>query len=163
MKLKTIAIGAAGLVAGALVTVSPALAADPSGAVLWTNDQFKGIEKSLAAKMDETKSATEVVINKGNFNALVFYREASGQAEIHEKLADFVVVKSGEGSVLVGGKAVGAKPTTPGELRGTAVEGGTKYQLKPGDVLYIPVNTPHQMLIEPGKHLDALVIKVESK
>ena len=47
------------------------------------------------------------------------------------------------------------------ELRGTALEGGTKYPVSAGDVLYIPANTPHRTLVEPGKQLNVMVIKVQ--
>ena len=141
----------------------PLGAADPSGAVYWNAADFKTLDKKAAAHMDATKSGMEQLMNAGNHSAIIFHREGNGQAELHEKLADFIVVRSGEGAVSVGGKVVGGKPSGPGEVRGTSVEGGTRYKLAAGDVIYIPANTPHQMLVEPGKQLNAMVIKVEAK
>ena len=141
----------------------PVFAADPTGSVFWGAGEMKATDKELATKLDETKSAMAKLITMSNFNMLIFHREGSGQSEVHEKFADFVIVQSGEGAILVGGVSKNAKPTTAGETRGDGVEGGTKYQLTPGDVLFIPAGVPHQMIVETGKELNAMVIKVEAK
>jgi len=109
------------------------IAADLGGAIYWSAEQLKGLEKTLAGKMDETKSGTEQLMNKGNHNALVFHREGSGLAAVQEKLADFVVMRSGKGAVLEGGKVVDGKPVGPGEICGRSVEDGTRYKLAPGE------------------------------
>jgi quercetin dioxygenase-like cupin family protein len=36
-----------------------------------------------------------------------------------------------------------AKPVGPGELRGSAIDGGQAQQLAPGDVMIVPAGTPH--------------------
>jgi quercetin dioxygenase-like cupin family protein len=41
--------------------------------------------------------------------------------------------------------------TAPGERRGTAIEGGTTMVVRPGDYLFIPPGTPHQMVVKPGQ------------
>jgi mannose-6-phosphate isomerase-like protein (cupin superfamily) len=146
-----------------LACLTPLFAADPTGAVLWKTTALNGMEKTLATKMDETKSGTGPLLNGSGYLAIFFHREANGQAEVHEKLADFVVVHSGEGAILVGGTVVGGKPSAPGEVRGTSIAGGTLYPVAAGDVLYIPANVPHQMQVKPGKQLNAMVIKVEPK
>jgi mannose-6-phosphate isomerase-like protein (cupin superfamily) len=147
----------------AAANLIPLSAADQSGAVFWSASQMKAKDKELATKMDETKSGMDKIITMSNFNALNFHREGSGQSEVHEKFADFVIVRSGQGAILVGGTSRNAKPTTPGETRGEGVEGGTRYKLTPGDVLYIPAGVPHQMIVEKGKELNAMVIKIEAK
>ena len=146
-----------------LACLTPLSAADPTGAVLWNTTQFNALEKTLATKMDETKSGTGPLLNAIGYSAIFFHREATGLAEVHVKLADFVVVHSGEGAILVGGTMVGGKPSAPGEVRGTSIKGGTLYPVVAGDVLYIPANVPHQMQVKPGKPLNAMVIKVEPK
>ena len=146
---------------GALLISMPVYAADSSGAILWSAHDFKGFEKSLVPKMDATKGGNAELIKEKTYNAIVFHREGSGPPEQHEKLADFMVVKSGEGAIQVGGKLIDAKPSGVNELRGSALEGGTKYPVSAGDVLYIPANTPHRTLVEAGKQLNVMVIKVQ--
>ena len=66
-------------------------------------------------------------------------------------------------TVLVGGKIIDGKPTGTDEIRGRAIEGATKYPIAAGDTLYIPANTVHQFLVEPGKNFTAMVVKITPK
>ena len=144
----------------ALSAMFPLNGADATGAIQWTAAQFDGMQKDLATKLDQTKSGMGQLLREASYNVVLVHREGSGQGEIHENLADFIIMRSGSAVILVGGQAVNPKPTTPGELRGERVEGGTRYAMNTGDMLYIPANTPHQILIEKGKVMNAIVIKV---
>jgi mannose-6-phosphate isomerase-like protein (cupin superfamily) len=135
--------------------------ADPSGAKLWTAADFNALEKILVTKMDATKSGSQQVMNMKTHNALVFHREGTGEPEIHVKLADFMVVLSGEGQIQVGGNLTEGKSTAPDEIRGKTLEGGMMYKIAQGDVLYVPANTPHRTHVAPGKQLNVMVIKVQ--
>ena len=55
---------------------------------------------------------------------------------------------------------VGLDGSPPGDL---ALRWAIGHALAVGDVIYIPANTPHQMLVSGGKHLNAAVVKVEPK
>jgi len=151
MKISVIAIAFALLAARA---------ADVPPARLWKGTEFGPLAKTLATKMDETKSGMQPLLQGPGFSMIFFHREGSGNAEVHEKLADFLVVKEGEGAVIVGGRVIAPKSTAPGEIRGTGIEGGTQHTLAVGDIIYIPANTPHQMIVAAGRRLDAAVIKV---
>ena len=76
-------------------------------------------------------------------------------------MTDFFVVQSGEATLVVGGEVPGAKTTAPHELRGPKINGGERRKLVAGDVVHIPANTPHQLLVEKGKQFTYLFIKVE--
>jgi mannose-6-phosphate isomerase-like protein (cupin superfamily) len=156
---KLLMLGSAALT---VLTLFPVRAADPTGAILWTAQDIKNVEKSLAQKVNsETKAADDHLMTEKTHNVLFFHRVGPGVPEIHEKLADFMVIQNGEGAVMVGGKLIDGKPSAPDEIRGKSLEGATKYKLRAGDVLYIPANTPHLTLVEPGKELDVMVIKVQ--
>jgi len=91
-------------------------------------------------------------------------RVKSGGGEKHEHWSDFLIVVEGEGKEIVGGTLAGAKAgNAPGEWRGTGVEGGTTYDLHPGDVIHVLAGTPHQQISLPGKPLVCYVIKVAEK
>jgi hypothetical protein len=64
-------------------------------------------------------------------SAFVAYRDGNGEAEIHEKLADLLLIRSGEGVVLVGGKIVEGKPSGTDEIRGKSIEGGANIPSRP--------------------------------
>jgi mannose-6-phosphate isomerase-like protein (cupin superfamily) len=95
-----------------------------------------------------------------NHYTMLSYRNRSGGGEIHEHYADIFVVLEGDATLLTGGKLVGAATTSPGELRGSAVEGGSTTELHTGDTVHIPAGVPHQLVIESGKDFVYYVIKV---
>jgi mannose-6-phosphate isomerase-like protein (cupin superfamily) len=146
-----------------LLTPAILLAADPAGFTMWKSSELKGFETKLKPKMDAQKIGMQNLANFGNHTAMVVHREASGQAELHVTVADVFVVQSGEGTVVVGGKIPSEKTTAPGEVRGPSVQGGSKHAVSAGDIVHIPANTPHQMLVDPGKQVTYFVVKVESK
>ena len=135
-------------------------AADSTQALYWSANKLKDIDKSANAKLNpERHLGTERLLD----SAFVAFRNGSGEAELHEKLADLIIVRSGAGAVLIGGKMVGGKPSAPDEVRGTSIEGGTKYPIAAGDTLYVPANTPHQFVMEPGQSFTAMVVKITPK
>ena len=82
---------------------------------------------------------------------------------MHEKIADVIVIQSGQAAIVIGGKIINGQTTAANEIRGTAIEGGEKQSLKAGDVVHIAAKVPHQMLLEPGQTLDYIVLKVDSQ
>jgi mannose-6-phosphate isomerase-like protein (cupin superfamily) len=65
--------------------------------------------------------------------------------------------------IVIGGKIVNGKTTATNEIRGTSIEGGEKRTLKAGDIVHVPVKTPHQVLLDAGQTLDYVVLKVDSQ
>jgi quercetin dioxygenase-like cupin family protein len=55
------------------------------------------------------------------------------------------------------------KIVSPGEHRGSAVQGGTQTILNKGDVVHIPAGVSHQLLIPAGSTFVYFVIKVKEK
>ncbi len=148
------------LITGIVLSVFALQAADPAQAVFWSSSQQKDFNKNAQAKLNlDRHLGTERLMD----SAFVAYRNGPGEAEIHEKLADLLLIREGEGTVLVGGKIVGGKPSGQDEVRGTSIEGGTRYPIAAGDILYIPANTVHQFLVEPGKSFTAMVVKITPK
>jgi mannose-6-phosphate isomerase-like protein (cupin superfamily) len=128
--------------------------------MFWSANQQKGFDKNAQGKLNpERHLGTERMLD----SAFVAYRDGNGEAEIHEKLADLLLIRSGEGVVLVGGKIVEGKPSGTDEIRGKSIEGAKKYPIAAGDVLYIPANTVHQFIVEPGKSFTAMVVKITPK
>jgi mannose-6-phosphate isomerase-like protein (cupin superfamily) len=140
-----------------------AIAAVPAGYDHWTAEQFKTRAEALHKTMN-AGLASETLGRWGNHLLLKTRREASnGQAESHEKQADLIIVQSGQATIIIGGKILNAKTTAINEIRGTSIEGGERQVLKAGDVVHVPVNTPHQVLLDAGQTLDYVVLKVDSQ
>ena len=144
-----------------LVLPLTSVADDKTGAKLFSAGDLKGFEKSLVPKMDQTKGGNQTLLTTKTHGALVFHREGSGEPEIHTKLADFMIVLSGEGQIQVGGNLTEGKTTAPDEIRGKALDGGTMYKIAQGDVLYVPANVPHRTHVAAGKQLNVMVIKAQ--
>ncbi len=139
-------------------------AGEPSGFAHWSAAALQGYQEKLAARVDpKSKSATERLGRFGNHFFMLGYREGNGEAELHEGQADIFVVESGAATLIVGGEIAEAKTSSPGELRGPSIHGGERVKLGVGDVVHIPANTPHQLLIEPGVKFAYFVMKVDVK
>ena len=148
------------LVLLALAGLVSVQAADPTQPLFWSASQLKDVDQKANAKLNpERHLGTERLLD----SAFVAFRNGSGEAELHQKQADLIIVRSGAGAVLVGGKMIGGKPTAADEMRGTSIEGATKYPIAAGDTLYIPANTVHQFWMEPGQAFTAMVVKITPK
>ena len=84
------------------------------------------------------------------------------EAEIHMVDTDIFFVTSGEATLVVGGKVIGAHPISePFEWRGTGIEGGTTYHLKKGDIMIVPPGVPLQFKNIPDSPFLYVLIKVQ--
>lgn len=135
-------------------------AGDPAGFHVWKASQIDVIGKKLATKLDAHKVGSESLVAVGNRSFSVAHREGSGQVEWHAKVADILMIESGEATLVYGGEIVGGKTTEPGQIRGESIKGGTEILLGQGDVIHIPAKVPHQMKLAPGKTVTYFVAKV---
>ena len=122
----------------------PLLAADPEAFVIWPKGVPPGGPKEKLSFGDHTLS--------------ISHREQNGVPEVHEKLADVLVVQSGEATLVLGGEVVGPHSTGPGEIRGTSIRNGVSRKVAAGDVIHINPGIPHQFFIEPGKQITYVVV-----
>ena len=125
---------------------------------IYSASELRGMDQKLAQK--RASFASEDLVRYGNHYTLLARREATGSAEVHEHEADIFVVEGGEATIVTGGKIVNGHAEKPGEIRGSAVEGGERHQLATGDIIHIPARTPHQLLIKKGKPFTYFVVKV---
>jgi len=73
-----------------------------------------------------------------------------------------IIVQSGHATIIVGGKILNGQTTAPNEIRGTSIEGGERQALKAGDVVHVPVRTPHQV-VDTSQAFDYIVLKVDTQ
>jgi hypothetical protein len=135
------------------------VAADPDGYAQYSSTDLK--TRVDAAKPDDHKVRMDRVANWGNHSLLAIRREGDGEAEVHDTQVDVIFVKSGEGTLILGGTVVEPRTTAPGETRGKSIKGGVSKKMVAGDVIHIPAKIPHQMLVP--KALSFEVVKVETK
>ena len=146
----------------AILAAAAALPASaPKGFDHWTAAQLRGLEKKLSPKINAQKIATESLGSYGDHSFLVAHREGDGEAELHETQNDVMVIETGEGTLVVGGTVVEPRTTAPHEIRGPSIRGGEKIPVAAGDVVHVPLRTPHQMLVAPGKQITYFVVKID--
>jgi mannose-6-phosphate isomerase-like protein (cupin superfamily) len=143
-----------------LLLVLPLSGAEPAGYKYWSDAELKSMARPLSNKSD-AKTSSENLGNFGVDHALMVHRVASGVAELHERVADVMVVESGAGTLIVGGAMPGSRTTAPGEVRAPSIDGGIRQKIAPGDILHIPPKTPHQVLLEPGTQITYFTLKVK--
>ena len=149
---------AASIILGALLGAAAAQAAPADH---YTAAQLVHEMAKLKAQAAATGSASEKLQQYPGHFTMLAYRNRDGGGEIHRQFADIFMVVRGKAVLLTEGSIPDAKEESPGELRGAAVMGGTRTPLGPGDVVHIPANTPHQLLVPKGKDFVYFVIKVK--
>ncbi len=141
------------------------LLASASAAAAQAGDGVYASAGQIAAMVAKTTDgvATAAVPTGPGTTLLAAHRTADGQVEVHMKLNDELIGRSGHATVLVGGKVEGNKETAPGEWRGGRITGARSYAMGPGDVLWIPAGTPHQTLVPKGGDFGYLAFKFDVK
>jgi glc operon protein GlcG len=123
--------------------------------------QANGAAFFPASAVVERFEAGGLLLDEPGFKIDAGRREAPGEAEYHEHTADVMRVVEGNATVIVGGEMRAPREIAPGEIRAEAVEGGTRHELAPGDVLAIPQRVPHQF-VDVSEPFLYFVVKVGS-
>jgi mannose-6-phosphate isomerase-like protein (cupin superfamily) len=122
---------------------------------------LKTMEQKLEQKTDASGLATETIKKYSTDYSMLAFRKQSGKAELHEKFADFYVVVEGSATLVSGGHIVNGAPSAPGEVRGDSVQDGKETKLKKGDIVHIPANIPHQLVLSKGETFQYFIVKVQ--
>lgn len=105
-------------------------------------------------------SASETLKEYPGHCTMLSVRLRSGVAELHEEFADLFFILDGRATLVTGGTIAHGKRTAAGEVRGSSIEGGSRQELRAGDVAHVAAGTPHQMLLAADKTLSCLVVKI---
>jgi len=138
----------------------PASGSAQDGVAVWRHDELMRRDAALATSIGADGSSRETLADYGNHRFRYLRRASDGRPEQHDRIIDVVIVHSGRGTLLVGGEMV--NPTgnaTTGEYLGTAIDGGQRHELGPGDVVHIPAGLPHSFLVPEGEHLTYVLVK----
>jgi len=130
----------------------------------YTPDSLLQQAKPLQEKAaNSTGSASETLQKYGVDYTMLSFRSKDGTPELHEKFADIFVVVDGSATLLSGGELANPTSTSPGEMHGTSILHAATTSLSKGDIVHIPANTPHQLLIPQHGTFTYFVIKVKEK
>lgn len=105
-----------------------------------------GVPMRVHYVSNDTVSSTMVkggqIISDNGLTVLA-NRAAARGSEMHAKTNHLFIIVEGEATFVTGGKLTNARETEPGQTRGDGIDGGVTHQLRKGDVITIPANTPH--------------------
>jgi mannose-6-phosphate isomerase-like protein (cupin superfamily) len=135
----------------------------PQGFEHWTADSLKQLDQTLHTEADASTHHMSVrrLGDFSNDTFMLSQRQADGIVEWHENQADVFFVQSGSATLLVGGTMVGGETVEPHEKRNGTIQGGVRQKLSAGDVVRIPPQVPHQILLDGSKEFTYFVIKVK--
>lgn len=135
------------------------------------SQEMKSDHWSPAELLERAKHLHELAVEKGNASekleiyphhyAMLAFRNRSGGGEVHQNYADVFYILDGHVTLITGGEVIEPKSTGSGETLGTSVKGGSRQELKAGDMVHIPASMPHQMVLGSGDTVTYFVIKVE--
>ena len=108
-------------------------------------------------------SASEMLKEYPQHFTMLSFRSRDGEAEVHDGHADLFYVLDGHATLVTGGTVTGTRAIGPGETRGDGIEGGTRQELRAGDVAHVPAGVPHQILVAGDKTFTSFVMKVLEK
>ena len=139
------------LFAGALVAV-------PLSAVTAADVTFKYISASDAARLVTADSSKKLydIANTDAFRMALQIRNSSGRAEKHLDWNEEIVVQEGDVLLNYGGTGSDIAEIAPGEFRGDSIIGGSSILMHAGDIVTIPANSWHQMVIQTKMTRDIL-------
>jgi mannose-6-phosphate isomerase-like protein (cupin superfamily) len=137
------------------------MAAAVPGFVHWSGAELTSWNAKLASQMKGKTSHGTDLAKFGNHWSSITRRTADGEAEIHAKVTDIFIAEAGEATLITGGTLKSPRSEGPGETRGAAIEGGQRVTLRPGDIVHIPANLPHQLLVK--KEFLYFVTKVQEQ
>ena len=107
--------------------------------------------KDVIALTDKPGPGAKTAFPVDHENYYVEYAQRTDQGnepEVHTHWTHYIHVLSGEATLIYGGTVSNAKETSPGQIRGSAIVGGTTMTVRTGDFLQIPAGMPHEFL--PG-------------
>jgi hypothetical protein len=141
-------------------STAPAQAAAPPTFALWKSGDLEKHDAELSRHVGPDHSSRETLADYKSHRFRMLYRDADGNPEQHDTIIDIVYVKSGEGTLVLGGTMAGRRTTGPGESVGTRLDGGERHPLGAGDIVHIPAGIPHSFLVPPGKHITYVLLKI---
>ena len=110
--------------------------------------------KDVEALTNKPGTGAQVAFPVDHENYFVEYAQRSDQGnepEVHTHWTHYIHVLSGEATLIYGGTVTKPRETSPGQIRGDGIEGGTKMTVHAGDFLQIPAGMPHEFNgIAPG-------------
>ena len=150
-------------VAAAAGQSPPAGSDEIDGFVFWPHDQVEAIADRLQGSIGDRAMVYETIRNEDGHSVYFVLRGQTGRAELHETEADLYIVHRGRATFVIGGELTDAESLPRKQQRGTTIQGGRRHLLEPGDIIHVPMATPHHLVIEPGERFLYTLVKFDEE
>jgi glc operon protein GlcG len=120
-----------------------------------------GVVYLPAAQVADAFAQGRPLVETGAYKVHASRRDKAGLAEIHVDDTDIIYVLDGTATIVTGGTVEDGKTSAPGEIRGSAIQGGETRRLAKGDVAIVPNGVPHWFQHVDGTFL-YYVVKVSA-
>lgn len=135
----------------------------PRDYVLWNTTVVDAAADRLEQSLGDKALVWETIGNYDGHSVYLVLRGRTSRAEIHDTESDVQISIRGKATSVVGGLLLDAESLPRKQQRGTSIEGGTRQELTPGDIMHIPPGAPHQLLIGPEEDYMYLLIKIDEE
>lgn len=149
------------MVVAALAMGAPSVTMNGDKARVIPAQDIKAQLDDLVPQAKPTGNAGPTIASYGNLALMLSVRTSSGVGELHQHFDDLMIVEHGSATLVTGGSLAEPKSISPGEIRGTGVQGGALRDISVGDVVIVPAGVPHQLLIPAGTIYTSLVAKIK--
>ena len=122
--------------------------------------ELNSLEKMLVGQAKQSGIAFNQLLNVPTHSLIMVHRSGATPPEEHSDVSHIWIVKTGSGTVQIGGKMLNPKKVDANNMLGTSIGGGQTFKANPGDYFNIPPNVPHRMLLDPGKSITYLMVNV---
>ncbi len=124
---------------------------------------MEAIADRLEASIGDRAMVFETVRNDDGHSVYFVLRGQTGRAEFHETEADLYIVHRGRATLVIGGQLTDAESLPRKQRRGSGIQGGDRHPLGPGDIIHVPVATPHHLVIDPGERFLYTLVKFDEE
>jgi hypothetical protein len=105
-------------------------------------------------------SASETIREYPGYSLALMVLLRSGDAVVHDQDGVMLTVLEGLATLVAGGAVERATSIGPGEIRGTAISGGSLREVQVGDMVHLAAGTPYQLLLSGEKTISCMVVRV---
>lgn len=117
----------------------------------------------LEKELGDKAMVFDTIGNHDGHSMYLVLRGKTGTSEIHLTESDYYIGVRGTANFVIGGSLVDAQSLPRKQIRGTAIKGGANHAIGPGDIVHVPVNTPHHLIIDPEHPYMYLLIKLDEE
>lgn len=133
------------------------------GYVYWDAARVEAAADRLEAQLGDREMVFETIGNYEGHSIYLVLRDRTGSAELHETESDLYVAKRGRATFVFGGELVEPRELPRRQRRGSAVRGGTRQSLAPGDIVHVPEAVAHQLILDADEPFMYLLVKFDEE